>query len=333
MKQAARALCIVVASVALAGGGVACQAFFGVDPSEDASNGSDDQGSGGRSGASSSGAGSTTSCSCLAPPAGDGWDGPFHVGEYAPGLGPTSCPGGDPARRLYVGHQAASCGTCACGAVTGASCPTQVLCYPSTNCTGTPTDQAGMFAQGGEPDSCYLWSAPNPYSCRVVQDPATGGGCEVQSGAPTPAGWQSERVLCPAPIGDGCDEGDICAAADAGGQVCYTNMADVMCPQGWDAPYVGYTGLQGELACSGCSCASPTGVGCSTAQYAFYAVSLLVCHSQVSLASGCANVSGLNGYSSLGAPAPNGGSCVASGGIASSAPTPTGYTSVCCKTL
>jgi hypothetical protein len=191
-----------------------------------------------------------------------------------------------------------------------------------------------MFSQQGlDPGGCYLWSGANPYSCKVVQDPATGGGCEIQSGAATVAGWESERVLCRAPTGDGCGEGDVCAAADPAGKVCYTNMSDVACPEGWDAPYVGYTGLQGELSCSGCSCAAPTGVGCSTAQYAFHAVTFPICYTTVALASACADVSGLEGFSTFGAPVPSGGGCVASGGVPSSQPTPTGYTSVCCKTL
>ena len=313
--------------------GAACQAFFGVDSEEEEAS-TTGEGGGSSTLAASGGTGGTplpTECACLTPPSGPGWEGPLHVGEYPPNQGPSSCPGGGVPQKRYVGPTPGSCGTCNCGPVAGAVCPTQVLCYPSTNCTGTATDQTSLFDESTD-DSCHVPGTPDPWSCQVVQSPPSGGSCAPNAVQAAPAGWQSERVLCAAPTRPECGEGDICAVPDAKGKVCYINAADVPCPVGWDMPYAAYAGYDGEVSCSACACGAPGSLSCPSPDFGYWAFGGIFCYGKQALGTGCANVSGLDGVTSAGMPQPAGGSCAPSGGALLAQPAPTGYTTICCQT-
>lgn len=259
---------------------------------------------------------------------------------YGAPEGPPCTDGGAPTRYSSSPAGGPQCSACSCGPLTGATCGTApIWCFPgSSSCGGTAEDWTGKFADGqchGGPGSI------NSLSCKLGPIPVTNPGTCTPSasdfankdpflGATDVCRFQSQP-------GGGCGASEVCiprGAGDYAGYVCVELPGDQVCPTGWGAKAVGYTGMTDTRACGACSC-TVQAVSCAGAEYGFWDGGLCDLDSEKVGSEQCKDVSGLTdfdlwSYRRTKLPGA-GGSCAPSGGQPQGSVYPTGAITFCCR--
>jgi len=284
-------------------------------------------------------ASSMCDASCApAPPA--GWTGPFALYEAmgAPPPGPPVCPGAYSAT-MDNGLEGLDAGlaqcTCACGAVSGASCgPPVVDLWSDMNCTTScsePSQPIGTtctrpnfgFNCGGGVRFTLEGGAPS------------GGSCAPDAGTTLPPPvWPINALLCALPptvTPAECGGGGLCVPSpNPSGALCILQTGASACPAGaYTVAHTYYKSSTDGRTCTPCTCASPAGVAClATTVSAFGNATCSGGPTRETAPMGC---SGDHIASAIAAAStPSGGSCAPVGGQAAGSVTPALGRTVCC---
>ena len=225
---------------------------------------------------------------------------------------PTTLQGG-------MNAPAPNCG-CACGTPAGVSCaiefengcPVTVANLASSTCVATGSQV--NFPGGGT------------YS-------VSGGSCapEPTSSVP-PLTWANTLTSCNAalPVVQGsCSTGNLCAPpVPSGFQLCATQSGDVACPFGMK--HTEYTGDDDTRGCTTCSCGAASAVTCGGSIEEFTVNNCTGSYTNVSLPIAGGGTCQGSGASLEYIQSTSGGSCAASGGMATGSAAPTGPVTFCC---
>jgi hypothetical protein len=207
-----------------------------------------------------------------------GWEGYFRLraGAFSPALDSMACDGGaDPTRYFAQPQDVGQCTACGCGSLSGATCGNQpVFCSTNGSCSvGTDFTNNLLTAACYSPAShrnanVWCWAQPTPV--------ANAGSCGASGGAVVPTDlWAGLVDVCQGTAsnvaGGGCGAMQACVAVApgtyAGAGICIRQTGEVVCPSGWDTPYMLYTGGTDARGCAACVCTPNTtctgGVACS----------------------------------------------------------------------
>lgn len=260
-------------------------------------------------------------------------DGPYPVESFT-GWGSLACP--------------FSCSNCLCGSPKEVACGNPGISFDDIGGTCRALTTRPVTLTPGEcyslPDTSYTMFA-------TWEGKASGGKCESTGGGQItrlPASWNAARV-CGGQItgGGGCAAGSMCWPAPQKGfqaQACVVGGGNLTCPaSGYTnkRDYFDSQDFSDTRLCSGCGCATPTGVSCH-AEVTLYAAGLigkepLACSSLnpeiVKVPTECVrepfNIGSVR--ASIPATPFSGGSCAGTGGERTGACTPTGrQATVCC---
>jgi hypothetical protein len=282
-------------------------------------------------------ASSMCDASCApAPPA--GWTGPYALYEAisAPPPGPPVCPGAysAPMDNGLEGLDAgvAQC-TCACGAVSGASCgPPVVDLWSDSTCTTSCSEPLQPIGT-----TC---TRPNfGVNCGVgvrftLEGGApSGGSCAPDAGTTLPLPvWQISALLCglpPTGTPSECGGGGLCVPSpNPSGVLCISQTGASACPPGaYTVAHTYYKSSSDGRTCTPCTCGSPAGVACSATTVTAFGNTNCSGGGEIA-PMGC---SGDRISSAIAAAStPSGGSCAPVGGQPAGAVTPTVGRTVCC---
>ena len=272
-----------------------------------------------------------------APPV--GWTGPYALYEAmgGPPPAPPGCPGAYSAQ-MDNGLEGLDAGvaqcTCACGAVSGASCGSPVVdLWSDSNCTtscsttlqpiGTTCTRPNFgFNCGGGVRFTLEGGAPS------------GGSCAPDAGTTLPApAWQISALLCglpPTVTPAECGGGGLCVPSpDPSGVLCISQTGASACPSGaYTVAHTYYKSSSDGRSCTPCTCGSPVGVACSATVTAFGNTTCTGGPTRETAPMGC---SGDHIASAIAAAStPSGGSCAPVGGQPAGSVTPAMGRTVCC---
>ncbi|HEX8795092.1 MAG TPA: hypothetical protein VF765_29295 [Polyangiaceae bacterium] len=161
----------------------------------------------------------------------------------------------------------ASC-TCTCGVGQEPSCTYGTLTgsIGSMGCgEGTASyDATGKCVTPGGVSPVYLQAAPMTPS---------GGSCAASVGKSVPLMQETKWRTCgySGPFDGGCPAGEVCAPVASGLSSCVAVAGNVQCPASYPSSSTVGTGVSDTRSCGVCTCAAPTGVGCSGETLTFYA--------------------------------------------------------------
>jgi hypothetical protein len=272
-----------------------------------------------------------------APPA--NWQGPYAIYE---GMGsplpvPPDCARAGPySTDAYDGTGGLQAGpaqcSCACGALTGASCGSPVISfYSDANCTMSCSPASQVIGS-----SCTVLDANACGGLHFTLDPGPpSGSCIPAASTTVPAlEWQSNVRLCgmpsPAPT-SGCGAGQLCVPSTGlpfENVYCVARTGAWACPSGYPAQRTYFASYVDTRTCSACACDPPAGIQCSVEVTTFGDVMCGGGAMTRSAPAGCSGA-GMKAAMMMGSIA-TGGSCTASGGNAIGSVAPATPTTVCC---
>lgn len=260
-------------------------------------------------------------------------DGPYPVESFT-GWGSLACP--------------FSCSTCNCGSPKDVTCGNPSISFDADRGTCRPLDIKPMPLV---PGTCYTLSDTSYTLFATWEGRASGGSCDSTGGGQItrlPASWNAARV-CGGQIkgGGGCASGLMCWPTP---QKPYQTQACIMGSGNQACPASGYTNKRDYFEtqdftdgrqCTGCGCASPTGVSCNAAVTLFAAPPIIgketipctTTSEIVKVPTDCQKEPLNIGYvrSSIPAVPFTGGLCAGTGGEPTGTCTPTGkQATVCC---
>ena len=295
--------------------------------------------------------GPPASCTCVEiPPL--GWFGPALLWRGPAGTAPT-CPAAAPVTGyhgfadLVAGPP--SCGTCSCGASTGACMLPAHMMASTTACSGATGTSTPFDPPAGWDGGCTQNDAIEGGSKSLTIDPltVTAETCApvtAPTASPTPpASWQTSILACVGVTYPVCgDQAHVCAPtapASSTFRMCVFqpgDLGDAGCPPAYPDPFPVAGGFDDARSCSTCACGAPDGGSCTATLSAFNDHACTVPQISTTISSagpGCFDI--LPGGAPLGSKSVakfkyTPGPCAPSGAEPAGAVTPTAPATFCC---
>lgn len=272
-------------------------------------------------------------CELAAP---EGFEGPVAL-VRGPSAVPPSCGGNFPEELIAggIGELTAApptCTACDCQPPVDATC-SSTLRWTSDVLCALPLGSMEVTGSG-----CVDVNDVTVMDGVVVDPPVVvGGDCEEVGGVATvpPFTFEETVKLCGAPLGGGCDEGDVCVRQPESPfdeRLCVYKLGDSTCAGA--EPFTDlvevHQDVDDQRGCTDCVCGAPTGLTCTAGSTALHA-SNNSCGGQAVVVAHDGSCESADSFRSIITDLEiSGGSCSASGGAPIGTAFPTGPVTVCC---